>query len=100
LSDFFVNTDHVKLNSHRFRDTIVERLADDFANRIPESEFSPAEVLSLLLEHRLSPKSAVVSVEAWVARVREKSKGIEIGRVSCCCYLGWGGIRYAPATVY
>jgi chaperone BCS1 len=60
-------------------DKTVERLADDFAGRVPESEFSPAEVLSLLLENRQSPESAVASVEAWVARVREE-KGHKLKR--------------------
>jgi chaperone BCS1 len=39
---------------------------------VPESEFSPAEVLSLLLENKQSPKSAVASAEAWVTKVREE----------------------------
>ena len=60
-------------------DKTIEHLADDFAGRIPESEFSPAEVLSLLLEHRLSPQSAVANVEAWMARVR-KGKGNNLKR--------------------
>jgi mitochondrial chaperone BCS1 len=36
-------------------DKTIEYLANDFASRILELEFSLAEVLSLLLEHRLSP---------------------------------------------
>jgi chaperone BCS1 len=44
-------------------DRMVERLANDFAGRMPASEFSPAEVLSLLLEHRQFPEGAVASVE-------------------------------------
>jgi chaperone BCS1 len=52
----------------------LEQLADDFAGRVPESEFSPAEVLSLLLEHRRSPESAVANVAAWVSRVREEKR--------------------------
>jgi len=55
-------------------DKNVERLADDFAGRVPESEFSPAKVLSLLLEHKQSPESAVGNMEAWVARVREEKR--------------------------
>jgi mitochondrial chaperone BCS1 len=59
--------------------TTIEHLANDFANRIPESEFSPAEILSLLLEHKLSPKSTIASIEAWIARVREE-KGNKLKR--------------------
>ncbi|KAH7009381.1 uncharacterized protein B0I36DRAFT_342200 [Microdochium trichocladiopsis] len=33
--------------------------------------FSPAEVLSHLIEHRLFPENAVTNVEAWIARIRE-----------------------------
>jgi mitochondrial chaperone BCS1 len=55
-------------------DKTVERLADDFASWVPESEFSPAEVLSLLLQHRRSPADAVANVEAWVTRVREEKR--------------------------
>ncbi|KAJ2901849.1 mitochondrial chaperone BCS1 [Zalerion maritima] len=44
------------------RDCAVKRLADDFASRVPEEEFSPAEVLSHLLVHRLWPAGAVARV--------------------------------------
>jgi len=52
----------------------VKRLASDFAGQVPESEFSPAEVLSHLLEHRLSPADAVANVEAWVTREQKRKK--------------------------
>ncbi|KAF1809588.1 mitochondrial chaperone BCS1 [Eremomyces bilateralis CBS 781.70] len=57
----------------------VERHAKNFASRVPESEFSPAEVLSLLLENRQSPGSAVARVEAWIAKVR-KERGNKLKR--------------------
>jgi mitochondrial chaperone BCS1 len=60
-------------------DKTVKRLANDFAGQVPELEFSPAEILSLLLENRQSPESAVASVETWVARVREE-KGNKLKR--------------------
>ncbi|EGY20901.1 mitochondrial chaperone BCS1 [Verticillium dahliae VdLs.17] len=56
--------------------TTVERLADEFADQVPESEFSPAEVLSLLLEHRMRPDDAVAGVEAWVDKIREERRGL------------------------
>jgi hypothetical protein len=52
----------------------VERLADNFADQVPEREFSPAEVLSILLEHRYSPESPVAGVEACVKRLREEAR--------------------------
>lgn len=52
----------------------IERLGHEFAGLVPELEFSPAEVLSLLLEHRRSPESAIAGVEAWVAKVREEKR--------------------------
>jgi chaperone BCS1 len=46
-------------------------LAKDFAANMPELEFSPAEILSVLLEYRQSPGEAIDNVEAWVTRIRE-----------------------------
>ncbi|EGY23781.1 mitochondrial chaperone BCS1 [Verticillium dahliae VdLs.17] len=56
--------------------TTIGRLADKFADQVPESEFSHAEVLSLLLEHRLCPGNAVAGVEAWVDKTREEKRGL------------------------
>lgn len=56
--------------------TTVERLADEFADQVPESKFSPAEVLSLLLEHRMCPGDAVAGVEAWVDKITEEKRGL------------------------
>jgi mitochondrial chaperone BCS1 len=55
-------------------DKTVEQLGEKFANLVPISEFSPAEVLSFLLEHRESFENAVACVEAWVARIREEKR--------------------------
>jgi hypothetical protein len=56
------------------QDETIERLTNVFASRVPQSEFSPAEVLSILLEHRLSAGNAMTNVEAWVNRVRGEKK--------------------------
>jgi mitochondrial chaperone BCS1 len=45
-------------------DQKIERLGHKFAGLMLGLEFSPAEVLSLLLEHRKSPESAIAGVEA------------------------------------
>lgn len=44
---------------------------------MPKLEFSPAEILSFLLEHKQSPKEAIDSVEAWAARIMEDKKKVE-----------------------
>jgi chaperone BCS1 len=48
----------------------VEGLARDFASKMPEQVFSPAEVLSFLLERKKSPYDAVSGVESWVAKAK------------------------------
>ncbi|CZR67190.1 related to BCS1 protein precursor [Phialocephala subalpina] len=50
----------------------VERLAEEFAGRVPELKFSPAELLSFLLEYRQSPEEAIDNVEKWMTRIREE----------------------------
>ena len=52
----------------------VDLLANQFAAKIPELEFSPAEVLSFLIENRLSPEEAVGDAGGWMAGVREERK--------------------------
>uniref|UniRef100_A0A093UQK4 Putative mitochondrial chaperone BCS1-B n=1 Tax=Talaromyces marneffei PM1 TaxID=1077442 RepID=A0A093UQK4_TALMA len=39
-------------------DLAIERLAEEFAAHVPQEEFSPAKVLSFLLEHKDSPADA------------------------------------------
>ncbi|EQL00744.1 hypothetical protein G6O67_006071 [Ophiocordyceps sinensis] len=52
----------------------VEGLARHFAAKIPEGEFSPAEVQGLLLRHKRSPDGAIAAAEEWVARMRRDKK--------------------------
>jgi chaperone BCS1 len=49
-------------------------LAEEFAARVSELEFSLAEILSFLLEYRQSPGEAIDNVEAWTMRIREERK--------------------------
>ncbi|KAK4238610.1 mitochondrial chaperone bcs1 [Achaetomium macrosporum] len=44
-------------------DETVERYAHEFAGKIPEREFSPAEIQSFLVEHRGSARTAVDKVQ-------------------------------------
>lgn len=46
----------------------VEQLAIEFAGKVPENVFSPAEVLSFLLENKQSPDNVVANVEEWARR--------------------------------
>ena len=50
----------------------IEKMAAVFARNVPEEEFSPAEILSFLLEHRESPSEAVKNVQDWVYRATEE----------------------------
>jgi mitochondrial chaperone BCS1 len=55
-------------------DKTVERLAKEFTAKVPKLEFSPAEILSFLLEHKQSPGEAIGNVEAWITRIMEDRK--------------------------
>ena len=48
----------------------IVKLSEDFAAKVPEREFSPTEIMSLLLEYKRSPQQAVGGVEAWVEKTR------------------------------
>jgi mitochondrial chaperone BCS1 len=68
-------------------DKKVERLAKVFAAKVLKLEFSPAEILLCLLEHKQSPREAVDNVEAWITRImedRKKVKNKETRFVSSC----------------
>ena len=49
-------------------------MAEEFAARVPELEFSLAEILFFLLECQQSPREAVDNVEAWTTRIRDERK--------------------------
>ncbi|KAL4929391.1 ATP-binding protein [Aspergillus undulatus] len=53
----------------------MERLVIKFAAKVPEKIFSPAEVLSYLLERKKSPARAVSEVEDWVWNAIEQDQG-------------------------
>ncbi|KAK4151487.1 putative mitochondrial chaperone BCS1-A, partial [Chaetomidium leptoderma] len=56
-------------------DETVERYAREFATKIPEWEFSPAEIQSFLVEHRDSARVAMEKVQEWMDKTRgERSK--------------------------
>ena len=48
-------------------DDEIGSLGAEFASRVPELEFSPAHIMSFLLQHRESPLTALRHAEEWVA---------------------------------
>lgn len=48
------------------------QLAEEFAAKIPDFEFSPAEIMSFLLVNKHSPVRAVADVGAWMEEIREE----------------------------
>lgn len=52
----------------------VAVLAKEFGRRIPEGEFSPAEIQGLLLRHKRSSQAAVDGVADWVVQMRTDKK--------------------------
>lgn len=56
-------------------DPAVCDLAADFVRKVPEREFSPAEILSHLLQYRQSPTAAVEHADEWVTTMQREKKG-------------------------
>lgn len=50
----------------------VDRLAAEFAEKIPAHEFSPAELQGFLLKNKRNPEGAVAGAEAWVTETRNE----------------------------
>jgi chaperone BCS1 len=57
----------------------VEKLAVEFVKAVPELEFSPAEIMSFLLENRHSPRMALDNVQSWVVRTRKEKEKAKTG---------------------
>jgi chaperone BCS1 len=49
----------------------VERLAEEFAAKVPELQFSPADILSFLLEYRQSPREAIDNMRELISKPTE-----------------------------
>ncbi|KUI69495.1 putative mitochondrial chaperone BCS1-B [Cytospora mali] len=50
----------------------VEKLAEEFAKKVPAHEFSPAELQGLLLKNKRDPEGAVNAAEEWVIEKRKE----------------------------
>ncbi|CRG91084.1 putative mitochondrial chaperone BCS1-B [Talaromyces islandicus] len=55
----------------------IERLAKEFASKIPSDEFSPAEIQELLVKNKHSPANAVANVEEWMVKVRKERNNLQ-----------------------
>jgi chaperone BCS1 len=55
----------------------LERLAEEFASKMPSDEFSPAEIQGLLVKNKHSPANAVANVEEWVVKVRKERDNLQ-----------------------
>jgi chaperone BCS1 len=55
-------------------DAMVKVLAADFANEMPELEFSPAQIMSILVEKRHSPRGVMRDLQQWIFKMREEKK--------------------------
>ncbi|CAI7622361.1 unnamed protein product [Penicillium manginii] len=56
--------------NQEYDDETIKAFARDFASKVPDQVFSPAEVLSFLLECKKSPSDAISCVESWVAKAK------------------------------
>ncbi|KAH8704294.1 BCS1 N terminal-domain-containing protein [Phaeosphaeriaceae sp. PMI808] len=57
-------------------DEILEQ-AKEFAAKVPRLEFSPAEIMSLLLANKQSPRQAINNVDVWMETIREERKKLK-----------------------
>ena len=55
-------------------EAMLRQLAADFATKVPEDEFSPADIQLFLLRYRKSPAMAVQNVQEWVVRARAEKR--------------------------
>ena len=55
-------------------DAMVKVLPADFANGMPELEFSPAQIMSYLVEKRHSPRGVMRDLQQWITKMREEMK--------------------------
>ena len=52
----------------------LRTMAKDFATKIPEGEFSPADLQDYLLVHKKDPQQAVSEVQKWMEKAHEERK--------------------------
>jgi len=52
----------------------LEKIAKQFAAKIPDDTFSPAEIQGFLLKRKKDPKKALAEVDTWVESMEEQRK--------------------------
>ncbi|KAK1050708.1 hypothetical protein LTR33_014650 [Friedmanniomyces endolithicus] len=52
----------------------LEELAEEFAGRVPDDQFTPAEVQNLLMRHKKEPRVALAKVDEWVKATLEEKE--------------------------
>ena len=70
----FMRDDTLTDGSQRGDEDMLRKLMTEFASKIPEEEFSAAEIQLFLKEYRRLPHMAVENVQEWVVRTREGKK--------------------------
>ncbi|OAQ62556.1 BCS1 protein precursor [Purpureocillium lilacinum] len=58
----------------------IDDFALCFASKLPEREFSPAEIQGLLLQHKHQPEKVIETVDQWVATMRRQKSEEEQAR--------------------
>jgi chaperone BCS1 len=53
----------------------LSEIAAEFAVKVPEGLFSPAEIQGFLLKRKTEPRKALLEVDAWVEGMSEIKKG-------------------------
>ncbi|KFA66579.1 hypothetical protein S40285_07314 [Stachybotrys chlorohalonatus IBT 40285] len=56
----------------------IDGLAQEFAAKVPEHEFSPAEIQGLLLRHKHKPEMAIEQVDKWIVQTRKDKRQKEL----------------------
>ncbi|KAH8708411.1 P-loop containing nucleoside triphosphate hydrolase protein [Phaeosphaeriaceae sp. PMI808] len=64
------------------KDCDLPQLVQEFMAKVPKLEFSPAEIMSLLLANKQSPRHAIASVDTWVERIRKERN--KFGKANSC----------------
>jgi chaperone BCS1 len=67
------------LESGKFPAEQVSVWAEKFAEKVPEGEFSPAEIQGYLLHHKTDPEGAIEGAQKWIVETREKKARIAKG---------------------
>ncbi|KAK3692486.1 BCS1 N terminal-domain-containing protein [Podospora appendiculata] len=58
--------------------TRISKLAEEFAAKVPEHEFSPAEIQGFLLKNKRNPEAAVEGADKWIVERRKERQEKEI----------------------